>query len=152
MHIYIKRLLLTESLFTRTEALFQYQQQWCVLRGCSGVVVALTHRNWWYVVCFREEGPLCLFLHLVLHWASLLTYLQSCFLFKLGHLPHASTTTIPHILPNVLLWTEGKNAKPAQISVIISFTGAGLMSPGGPGFSYTKDREKREQNGRWGLR
>lgn len=35
-----------------------------------------------------------------------------------------------------------KNAKPSEISVIISFTGTGLMSLGGPGFTYTKGRVK----------
>lgn len=51
----------------------------------------------------------------------------------------------PHSISQCLALKGRKNAKPAQISVIISFTGTGLMSQGGPGFACTKGPSKKLQ-------
>lgn len=62
--------------------------------------------------------------------------------------PLSPSHPLPSLHSQCLALKGWKNAKPAQISVIISFTGTGLMSLGGPGFTYTKDRVKRKRKKR----
>lgn len=109
------------------------------------------------MVCFRERGLtvsfyiLCLFFHVsqVVHPLKLGHLLPPCLTpTHLTTRPFSPFPFPPLSLHSQCLALKGrKNAKPAQISVIISFTGAGLMSLGGPGFAYTKDRVKSWRGG-----
>lgn len=109
----------------------------------------LTHKERKHVVCFRARGLLASFfiLSFLFHISLVVQPL------KVGHLSRVTTPpptlqldvsplSDPSLHFQCLALKGRKNAKPAQISVIISFTGTGLMSQGGPGFTYTKGRVK----------
>lgn len=124
-----------------------------VWRRFSAVSAALTHKEW-RMWCFAgKEGGLSVSLSIsCASLVSLSASLPTCppYPYPLPPLPLGlllpffPQSSLPSPSSQWLVLKGRKNAKPAQISVIISFTGAELMSRRGPGFTSTKDKVKRK--------